>query len=410
MLKEIIEAARLSPEFCANLVRVPFDQFRAWMDGRREIPSFVLPELSAILGTSEKDLLARRPPGPTDDRSITPAIWFKLRDSRLGDSDRELVGLVRRLGFSMAQLDEISNARNSSIWTAIAQSVSNTIDRSAPPALQGTEAAARFRSIANLEHGQTGIGELLRPRLRQSGLVVIESPVNKSSLEGCCFEVGADDNKRPCVFANTFKSTWFRRNNVLLHEVGHAIFDLANDPVSLDFSNELDSATVSEERARSFARECLLPRSVLVHYVNQFGIKWNDLTVEQLARLIAETHVEQGVIISVAYANGMIGPDLAERYYGYNCSEILRAISLHTLTTREYMQSLAAENPKWIARNRTTSLGTRRLRLPAGYVKRVLDYANAGQITPGKAAEMLMMDRYTFTERFGDALAEPALT
>ena len=71
------------------------------------------------------------------------------------------------------------------------------------------------------------------------------------------------------------------------------------------------------------------------------------------------------------------------------------------------MQSLAADMPKWIAGNRTTSLGTRRLRLPAGYVKQVIDLTNAGEISFGKAAEMWMMDRYTFAERFGDSITEP---
>src|SRR5579864_1991926 len=368
MLKEIIEAARLSPEFCANLTRVPIEQFREWMDDRKQIPGFAIPELSAVLGVTENDLLSRRTNRPSDGSSLAPAIWFKLRDSRLGDSDREFVGLVRRLGFSMTQLDDIRNVRSSSVWNAIAQSVSNQIDRSAPPALQGSEAAARFRSVANLEQGQVGVGELIRPRLRRYGLVVIESPITKSSLEGCCFEIGTEGDKRPCVFANTFKSTWFRRNEVILHEVCHAIFDLANDPVSLDFVNEGEGHTISEERARSFAQECLVPRSVLVHYANQSGIKWSDLTVEQLARLVAETHVEQGTLIRAAYSNGLITDDLQKSYYAYDCAPALRKISSHMLTTREYMQSVAAEAPKWIARNRTTSLGTRRLRLPAGYV------------------------------------------
>jgi len=379
------------------------------MDQRKQIPGFAIPELSAVLGISAKDLLSRKHLTPTDGSSLAPAVWFKLRDTRLGDSDREFVGLVRRLGFSMAQLEEITNTRSASSWDAIAQTVSSKIDRSAPPALQGREAASHFRSIANLQHGQTGIGELIRPRLRQSGLVVIESPISKSSLEGCCFEIGADEDKRPCVFANSFKSTWFRRNEIILHEVCHAIFDLANDPVSLDFINEGDSPTIPEERARAFSQECLVPRSVIVHYANQLGIKWNELTMEQLARLVAETHAEQRLVLRAAHGNGMITDDLLARYSAYDCTAVLRAISLHMLTTREYMKSLAAEMPKWIARNRTTALGTRRLRLPAGYVKQVIDATNSGEISIGKAAEMLMMDRYTFLERFGDSVMEPAL-
>jgi hypothetical protein len=407
MLKEIIEAARLSPEFCATLARVPLEHFREWMDGKKQIPGFAIPELSAVLGVPEKDLLSRKLNRPSDGSNVAPAIWFKLRDKRLGDSDREFVGLVRRLGFSMTQLDDIRNVRSSSVWSAIAQSISNQIDRSSPPALQGREAAARFRSVANLEHGQLGIGELIRPHLRQYGLVVIESPITKSSLEGCCFEIGTEGDKRPCVFANTFKSTWFRRNEVILHEVCQAIFDLANDPVSLDFVNEGEGHTISEERARSFSQECLVPRSVLLHYANQLGIHWNDLTVEQLARLVAETHVEQRVVVRAAYESGFVTDVSRERYYAYDCAPVLRSISSHTWTTREYMQSLAADTPKWIARNRTTSLGARRLRLPAGYVKQIIDATNAGEISFGKAAEMCMMDRYTFAERFGNSITEP---
>lgn len=407
MLKDIIDAARLSPEFCANLARVPIEQFSEWVDGRKQIPAFAIPELSAVLGVAERDLLSRKSAKPSDGSSVAPAIWFKLRDSRLGESDREFVGLVRRLGFSMRQLDDIRGVRSSSIWSAVAQSVSSQIDRSAPPALQGSEAAARFRSVANIEHGRVGIGELLRPRLRQLGLVVIESPISKSSLEGCCFEIGVEGDKRPCVFANTFKSTWFRRNEVILHEVCHAIFDLSNDPVSLDFVNETENHTIAEERARSFSQECLVPRSVLVHYANQQGIKWADLTVEQLAQLIANTHVEQRTLLRAAYDGGLIPEDLKDRYVAYDCAPLLRKLSPHTLTTREYSQSVAAEAPKWIARNRTTSFGARRLRLPAGYVKQVIDAVNDGEISVGKAAEMCMMDRYTFAERFGDSITEP---
>lgn len=407
MLKEIIDAARLSPEFCANLARVPIEQFREWVDGKKQLPDFVIPELSAVLGVTERDLLSRKSTRPSDRSGLAPAIWFKLRDERLGDSDREFVGLVRRLGLSMTQLDDIRNVRSSTIWNAVAQSVSDKIDRSAPPSFQGSEAAAHFRSVAKLEHGHGGIGELIRPLLRQLGLVVIESPISKSSLEGCCFEIGGDANKRPCVFANTFKSTWFRRNEVITHEVCHAIFDLSNDPVSLDFVNEIEGHTISEERARSFSQECLIPRSVLVHYANQLGIKWAALAVEQLAELVAKTHVEQGTILRAAYSAGLIPADLKERYGTYSCGPLLRKLSPHALSTREYLQSLAEEAPKWIARNRTTSLGARRLRLPAGYVNQVIEAVNAGEISVGKAAEMCMMDRYTFADRFRDAITEP---
>jgi len=408
MLKEIIKSAQLKPEFCANLVNVPIAEFSEWMDDKKQIPDFAIPELSAVLGVSEKDLLSPKPK-TSSNSNLAPAIWFKLRDNRIGESEREFVGLVRRLGFSMAQLDGINSTRNSSRWAATAQSIVSGLDRSAPPALQGREAATRFRSIANWDHGQQGIGELIRPMLRRFGLVVMESPITKSTLEGCCFEIGGEGDKRPCVFANTYKSTWFRRNEIILHEVCHAIFDLANDPVSLDFTGEQDNQTVSEERARSFARACLVPRSVLTHFVNQMGLKWDTLSVEQLAQLVAQAHVEQRVVLGLAHEHGLISDEMRDRYLAFDCAQALRHVSSHALTTREFLQKEAADAPKWIAENRNTTLRTRRLRLPAGYVQQVIEATNAGEISRGKAAEMLMMDRYTFADRFGELLAEPAL-
>jgi len=55
-----------------------------------------------------------------------------------------------------------------------------------------------------------------------------------------------------------------------------------------------DASVLSEVRARAFARETLVPRSVLLHYTNQLGIDWQHLTPRQLAELMASIHVEQG--------------------------------------------------------------------------------------------------------------------
>jgi len=408
MLKQIIEATRLSPEFCASLLRVPAEQFREWMDGKRPIPQFVVPELCTILGVSEKSLLARAPVRGTDGGSLAPAIWFKLRTDNLTGADRELVGLVRRLGFFMAQLEVIRGIRSSRAWRAVAQAVLEQIDRSAPPTVQGRDAALSFRAAANLEHGQTGIGELIRPRLRQIGLVVIESPIPKSSLEGCCCAIGPEGSPRPCVFANTFKSTWFRRNEILLHETCHAIFDLENDPVALDFRDQSgEAAALSEVRARAFTQETLVPRSVLVHYTNQVGLNWQRLTPQQLAQLMASIHVEQETLLRAAYEWNFISDDLYSQYSDYNCGSVLREISFHAWSTRDFLRQQAGESPKWIAENRNTTVGARSLRLPAGYVQQVIDTLNTGEISVAKAAELLMMDRYSFAERFGDLVAEP---
>lgn len=410
MLSQIINATRLNPDFCANLLRVPSDKFKEWMDGKAPLPRFLIPELSAVLGVSEKTLLARPASRTEDDSTLAPAIWFKLRSDQLSDADREFVGLVRRLGFFMGQLEAIRETRNSSAWRAVARTVFSEVDRSAPPAVQGKEAAKRFRAAASLEHGQTGAGELIRPRLRAIGLVVIESPIPKSSLEGCCFGIGREGAALACVFANTFKSTWFRRNEIIMHEVCHSIFDLESDPVPLDFRNDVESdPDIPEARARSFAQEALVPKSVLSHYTNSLGLKWESLGSDDVARLVSEVHVEQKTVLRAAFENGLISEHLRAAYTNYNCSDTLKQISPHAVGTKEFLRKQQEQSPKWLASNRKTTVGGRSLRLPAGYAQQIIEILNSGEISEAKAAEMLMMDRYTFDERFGSLIIAPVL-
>jgi Zn-dependent peptidase ImmA (M78 family) len=221
--------------------------------------------------------------------------------------------------------------------------------------------------------------------------------------------VGRDATLLPCVFANTFKSTWFRRNEVLLHEVCHAIFDLENDAVSLDFKDQPpDTPDLAEVRARAFATEVLVPRSVLVHYANQFGYKWDRLAAELLANLMAAVHAEQQTVVYAAYEGGLITEDLANQYRQYDCASILRSLTSHALDTVTFLRQQAELSPRWIAPNRSTTVGPRSIRLPAGYVQKVIETFNQGDISLGKAAEMLMMDRQTLTDRFGSLLHEEA--
>jgi hypothetical protein len=93
----------------------------------------------------------------------------------------------------------------------------------------------------------------------------------------------------------------------------------------------------------------------------------------------------------------------------YNCGSVLRELSFHAWPTRDFLRQQAGESPKWIAENRNTTVGARSLRLPAGYVQQVIETLNTGEISVAKAAELLMMDRYSFAERFGDLVAEPIL-
>jgi Zn-dependent peptidase ImmA (M78 family) len=188
-----------------------------------------------------------------------------------------------------------------------------------------------------------------------------------------------------------------------MHEVGHAIFDLESEQVSIDYSSDAGDE-LKDQRAQAFAQECLVPKSVLIQVASRFGLKWGSLAAADLATLVGYSHVEQRLVLKAAYDSELINTEQLEAYSALDCARDLRELTTHALSTREYLRKQTTEMPKWIAENRNTDLGLRSLRLPSLYVSQVIEAVNNQQISENKAAEMLMMDRETFVTRFGSLI------
>lgn len=399
MLKSVIEATMLDPGFCAGLVGVSPEQFNEWLAGK-PVPRFARPELAAILGVAEPQISNDAQAAQlTDTASLLPAIWYKLRGDRLIPADREMVGLVRKLGGFMEQLAIITGTASRAYAPVVASSRAD-VPKNAPPASQGRQAARAFRELTNIAHGQTAIGDLIRPVLRRLGLLVVESPIKSSNLEGLAFLVGPEGRQRPCIFINSYQTTWFRRNALLLHELAHVIFDVFEDQVAVDYKESNDRESFEEQRADVFAQECLVPKPFLLHLTNLLGVDWHKLTEEGLARVVASSHVEKRLVIKAAIEAGLITADESTTYSAYDIGDLLRSHSDHALSTREYLRKMNIDSPVWRAENRKTD-GIRRMRLPAGYVDLVLKAAKADSISENKAAEMLMIEPRTYRKRYG---------
>jgi Zn-dependent peptidase ImmA (M78 family) len=362
----------------------------------------VLPLLSSVFGVSQAVL---RTPAKSAknlrEEDITPAIWYKFRGPELIESDRECVVLIRQLGHYLNELENVTRNRSTQ-WKSLFESIRESADLQAAPGEQGRNAARMFREATSLGHGAKGNGEVLRGVLRSLGLLVFETPLKESQVEGCSFYVGSQSAARPCIFANTHHVNWFRRNTVLVHEVGHSIFESAFVGASLDFLNRKDTADPLELRAQAFAQECLVPREVLLHVGHAHGIKWANLSARSVAKIVAETHVEQRAVVAAALDSSLITPAAAEELLRIDISKDLRELSSHALSTEEYLELIGAQNAEeWIGK-RTTTLTPRPLRLPVGYVTAVVEANRNRQISLGKAAEYLMIDKTDYEERFGD--------
>ncbi len=400
---QLIQATGLSSEFCSDLLGVTPQQFNSWMAPDGALPRYAVPLLSTVIG-ADLDALQRTATSQKGTVVAPPAIWYKLSaDPRLKPLDRnavgETVGLIRRLAFNIHQLQKIRRTV-AGAYSGYFGAIVEQVDLSASPDDQAIKAAELFRSMAGFDHEQVGIGDRLRGTLRRLGLLVVESPIRSSRIEGCCFKTTSEASSPPCLFANTYHSTWFRRNAVLAHELCHAIFDVDSEQVSLDFTDD-ESLDLRERRARIFAQHMLAPTSVLNQYQNRRGFDWGHLNEADLAYLVAHSGAEQKLVLDAAMEAGFIDSDLRASYSAFRLDAELRQISSHALTTAEYMEQQKIVDPVWASEKRTATIGGRTLRLPVPFVMDVLESVAKTMITPGKAAELLMTDKRSLSSNFG---------
>ena len=366
----------------------------------------MVPRLASVFSVP-RELLTISPKSSRNlnEADLTSQIWFKFRGPDLVDADREHVVLIRQMGHYMNELEEVTRQKSIQ-WKTAFDTVRGNVDMQAPPREQGKAAARIFRQSNSLAQGATGSGEVLRGMLRALGVLVVEMPIAESRVEGCSFYVGSTTAPRPCIFANTHHGTWFRRNVILMHEVGHAIFEPFTG-ASLDFAdgNCLDAV---ELRAQAFAQEVLVPKEVLFHQAQLRSIKWNSLNANSLAELVASTHVELKTLLGAATDAGFLTVEQIDELQRINISSRLAEISEHALSTEEYLKTISADHADWIGK-RTTTIGPRPIRLPVGYVNTVVDAYRNRQISPRKAASYLMIDEQELFERFGDVYSEVQL-
>lgn len=404
MLRELLEHTGIDPARTAGLLGVSVEVFDEWLSNQRPIPTSMLTTLSNVVGTDLTPYV-RRKVATQEAASVTPAIWYRFRGDRLVSADREFVFLIRRLGYYINDLEEITGNRSVG-WSALFQEIRQKVNIQAPPRVQGIEAANMFRQSRGLNTGASGIGEILRGNLRSMGVLVIEAPIPESQLEGCCFYIGERPTERPCVFANSHHTTWFRRNMVLLHEVAHAIFDAELSGATLDFKgDENGRGAFSEERADAFAQQVLAPRQVLFHVAQRGGIDWHRLDAQSLAKIVAQLGCEKRTVLRSALESELISDSEHQVFSELDISPLLSGFTARALSTDDYIRSIGKTADEWIGKRTTTTTG-RSLRLPASYVKAVLDACRSYEISRGRAAEMLMIDPDVFEERFGKFFEE----
>lgn len=398
VLQRILDAAEIDTAACATALGLNKKVFSEMLAGQRDLPQSILPLAAAVLGVKESVLSS--PPRDARNTDFVPAIWYKLRSSQLSDADREYVLSIRQLAYYQFQLEAATDSQAVG-WSSLFEEIRRNTDPQASPTEQGRKAARLFRKSTSLDKGARGIGEVFRGSLRSMGLLVIESVAPHSVFEGCSFYVGPSESPRPCLFANSHKTTWFRRNEILLHELAHAIFDLVSDAATLDLNTlqETPGDDVQERRANAFAQEMLVPTEVLRHLGQQLRLQWDTSNPLDFVPLVAQTHVEHRLLAKALFEANLIGEDQATALSNCNISAHLKELSTHALSTKEFLQT-AGSDAILGTKCRTTTAAPRKLLLPPRYVGAVLDALKGQVISRRKAAQMLMIDEYEFDQRF----------
>ncbi len=409
-LRKVIEGTGLGLDACADVLGVDHELFQQWADSQKEIPPAYASVLAAALGVKPEVMTSRVLASARGSQKIEPAsIWFKFRGDQFRDADREAILAIRRLGHSANELEQSTLGQPNRAWDLLFQNIMRQVDIQSSPQDQGRIAAKAFCELNQFGHGGKGSAEILRDRLRSQGILLIESPIPHSEVEGCSFYVGESSAERPCLFVNTYKTTWFRRNVIIMHELGHALFDKTSggeiDIIAKDDDSMMNKDSLIEVRAEAFAQETLLPKKLLLALCHRNGLQSTTLTPEGLGALVAESGVEKKTVVRVLLEQSLIDDSLAHQYLAYEIADILRSLTDHALDTDEYLRKIGDAAMAWEGK-RLTSLTRRKLLLPVPYVKAVLEAVKAFNISISRAAELLMIDEYTFHSRFGELTAE----
>jgi Zn-dependent peptidase ImmA (M78 family) len=410
-LRAVIEGAGLSLYACASTLGVDYEIFQNWADGKREMPPSYTAVLAAVLGVKQEALTSKALSATRGaSKSEPPAIWFKLRGTQFTDADRESILLLRRLGHNTNQFERAVEGHPNRSWYSLFRDILENVDVQASPQSQGRIAAQLFCGLTQFGSGGKGSSEILRGNLRAKGILIIESPIPQSQIEGCSFLVGDAASQRPCIFVNTFGTTWFRRNVIIMHELAHSLFD-QNSGVEIDtVQSDADSygpdKELTEARAESFARECLLPKKLILSFCSQNGVKANFLTAKSLAALVAFSGVEKKTVVEILRQNEFIDDDLATQYQSFDIADDLRELSVHALNTAEYINFVGLEVASSWLNKRFTTIASRKLLLPVAYVMSIVEAVKVFKISIGRACELLMIDTETFNTRFADVVCE----
>lgn len=394
MFRQIVQDFGEPSDFWCDLAGCSDLMFSEWIEGTRKIPRSVARTFSQATGIDEAAFLSTED-GTHPGRSI-PSFWLRAKQAGL-PADLRTISYARLLAENHWDLLGLLG-RQAPAKVEVLQAIADRANPSDTPQKQGVDAAAAFLEFTTLEKGQRGIGEVLRGCIRSLGVFILETPLNETTPQGFCLLIGEG---RACIIANTYGTSWFHRNLVILHELCHAVFEIPDSAAEFDKriekNGKVQTKSFAEQRAEAFATNALVSRKLLMAYWDR-GLPIPYLNAPGLAKLMAEVHAEPALILRAACQHGLITTDDYRRQRSNLPNKAQRAEasphakSLAELTDDE-RQTFLRDPALFIAPSaypRKTTFPINGMRLPLPFIRDVLEALNNGLISYGKAQELMM--------------------
>lgn len=395
-IENLLESLNLTAgDFC-ELLGCDRQRLEGWRASGSILPGPEADLLADATGISFEAILS------TGGRVTPSPIWQKARPHESDEVSALAAAHARILGARYIAVQALLGSASNQFAEIVRgmRESSSVADR---PEDQAALASQYFLRKTGLGDGARPVGEVIRGFLRSCGFVVLEIPVRRAGLDGFLTFVNSGGIERPLIVANSYRTTWFRRNYVILHEVGHL---LDADPSASIFDRGIPADSDSERRADSFALRTLVHERLL-RGLQASGLRIGGADEHELAALVAQTHAEVRHIARAAHLYGMIDErearNLAEREIS---KEVLEAATPHgaclsrAAAAHGYVREPRAR--QILAREkRRTEWPIKGLTVPVPFVLAVKDALDRNRITEARAAELLMVSEKQLAKRFG---------
>jgi len=237
---------------------------------------------------------------------------------------------------------------------------------------EGKRAAASLR--AYLEHPDNGVPGDIYSDFRRIGIHVFRRSLQNSTISGLYIK---HPTAGPCILIN-YDEDVYRQKFSAAHEAAHAILDHENS-FTISYSSNWKTNDLVEIRANTFARNYIIPQSIIARLSNQ-----TNWTQETIINLADKLKVNISPLLYALKDDGHLTAQQLKYFLAMN----LKIKNKHDPEVP----------PNLSVKSKQRKLELLQKGLSSYYVEICFDAYESGIISAGRLAEILLMQQHDLPE------------